>query len=338
VDTLTHAFSGALIARAAWRRQAPATLRAMTLAAGLAAAFPDLDYLLFWLAPRDFLHLHRGATHSLVMLPLWALALAAILGPPLRQHWQSLYLPCAAGLAIHIAGDLVTLYGTQLWWPISTTPVALGLSFDFNPWVAAIVLPAALAAWSRPLPALGWATAGLAALMSLQAALRVEALAVARASGPGAPLRALPQPLSPFHWLLVVGEEDGHRIAHLDLLEWRPPVWLGEGWPLRLAAGYRPAADLRWTRYRRPDAPGESGAETRAAWARLEGFARFAELPALYRIDRDGRGVCVWFADLRHILPALEPSFRYGACRAEPGDPWRPYRLRYFSRDDRQPL
>lgn len=338
MDTLTHALSGTLIARAAWHRQAPAALWAASLAAGIAAAFPDIDHLLFWLAPRDFLNLHRAATHSLVMVPVWALLLATILDPLLRQGWKSLFLPCAAGLATHIAGDLVTIYGTELFWPISTTRFALNLSFDVNPWVAAIVLPATVAAWFRPLPALTCAALAVTGLLALQAALRDEAVVVARNATQGTTVRALPQPLSPFHWLLVVGEGEGYRLAHVDLLGWQPPAWLGDAWPMRLAAGYRPVEDLTWDRYERWGTTPEEEILARDAWSQLGSFARFAELPALYRIDRDGSEACVWFTDLRHVLPAMPPSFRYGACRLGADRPWRTYRLRYFSLADRQAL
>jgi inner membrane protein len=61
----------------------------------------------------------------------------------------------------------------------------------------------------------------------------------------------------------------------------------------------------------------------------------------LYRVDGNEPGgeTCVWFAELRHVLPGLPPSFRYGACRDEASRAgWRPHRLRYFSVDERQAL
>lgn len=341
MDTLTHALSGALIARTAWRREAPASVRARSLAACAAAAFPDIDYVLFWLAPLDFLSLHRSITHSLVLLPLWAAILAAMLGRLLRQPWRVLYLPCAVGLAAHIAGDVVTIYGTQVLWPLSVAPLALNLSFDVNPWTAAIVFLGAAAALRRPLPALAIAGAALAGLLVLQAALRTQALAVARSSAAPEALLvdALPQPLSPFHWLLIVREGEDYRIAHLDLLRHDTAAApASDTWLARFAVDYRPADDLRWTRYYRFGATAEEQASGREAWEHVLALHRYARLPALYRVDRRGSEVCVWFTDLRHILPALPPSFRYGVCRDAPELPWMTYRLRYFSLDEREAL
>ena len=79
MDTLTHALSGALIGRAT----APRTRTADTLPNGrrmivgaLAAAFPDLDFITSYLTPLSYLYNHRGITHALLLLPLWALLLS----------------------------------------------------------------------------------------------------------------------------------------------------------------------------------------------------------------------------------------------------------------------
>jgi hypothetical protein len=69
MDTLTHALLGALVVRAglpSTPRNHTVTNSTATLAAGLAAAFPDIDYLSFWIDPLTFLSdWHRGPTHSL---------------------------------------------------------------------------------------------------------------------------------------------------------------------------------------------------------------------------------------------------------------------------------
>lgn len=59
----------------------------------------------------------------------------------------------------------------------------------------------------------------------------------------------------------------------------------------------------------------------------VAGFREFAELPVLYRIDQNSAGTCVWFTDLRFVLPDLTPPFRYGMCRSIEGDTWRLRRL-----------
>ena len=81
MDTLTHALSGALLARAtAPRGQSANTLPlGRRMAVGfVAAAFPDIDVVVSYLSPLAYLHYHRGPTHSLILLPLWAVLTSII--------------------------------------------------------------------------------------------------------------------------------------------------------------------------------------------------------------------------------------------------------------------
>ena len=344
MDTLTHALSGVLLARSTERpgHRLPASRRILAFAVG--AAFPDVDYLLFLLYPSEFLNLHRGPTHSLVLLPLWAWLLAVCLARMLGGGWRELYWPCALGILAHIAGDVITIYGTKLLFPLSDQAFALGWSFDVNPYLAFLTAAGFVATlvW-RPVPAAATTLAAIVAFLVALSLLREQALAVARdyarASGfERAAVYALPQPLSPFHWSLIVAGERGYRVAHLGLLA-RQPVDIPPDAPLlcRMAAGYRPQSALQWVEYLRF---GDEPSLALEAWEdrQLAPFRRFATLPVLYRIDRDDDALCVWFTDLRHALPALPPSFRYGVCRSSPEAEWRGYRLRYFSENERGAL
>src|SRR5919106_1450101 len=112
MDTLTHALSGAVVARAtAPRTPGPNELsvRARVLAGAAAAAFPDIDHVLGYISPVVYLEYHRGLTHSILLLPLWALMLAWTCSRIARDPrgtgpWFGV---CALGLAVHIAGDLI---------------------------------------------------------------------------------------------------------------------------------------------------------------------------------------------------------------------------------------
>ncbi|MEX0638494.1 MAG: metal-dependent hydrolase, partial [Burkholderiales bacterium] len=77
MDTLTHALSGALLARATAPKDAPPRSIPRRVAAGFfAAAAPDLDFVLAFVSPLVYLEQHRGPTHSVILLPLWALLLS----------------------------------------------------------------------------------------------------------------------------------------------------------------------------------------------------------------------------------------------------------------------
>src|SRR5919106_4911233 len=119
MDTLTHALSGAVLARAtAPRTPGPNQLsvRARVLAGAAAAAFPDIDFVLGYLSPVVYLEHHRGPTHSILLLPLWALVLAWACSRVSRDHFGPApwFGVCVLGLAAHIAGDLITSFGTMI--------------------------------------------------------------------------------------------------------------------------------------------------------------------------------------------------------------------------------
>lgn len=345
MDTLTHALSGALAARVACvggKRE-----RRSRMLAGLsAAAFPDIDYALFWVAPLDFLNWHRGPTHSLLLLPVWALVLSGLFSwlTGRRRSWRGFYGVCALGLAVHIGGDVITVYGTKLLWPAWDKPFGLGIVFDVDPCIALIVaggFTGLLLLRSR----VAVAVTGLALVfyLALQTALYWRAVGVGEAfleeRGVEGRVYVLPQPFAPVLWKLVVSNRDRYFVAYLNHFRGEMnPASDDAGLLQRLWAAYRPVADLGWTEYRRFGVADEALA--REVWRqdRFGAFRRFAELPALYRIDRNGGEVCVWFTDLRHNLPVLPPSFRYGMCRAGPVEKWNLYRLRYFRENRRQRL
>lgn len=72
MDTLTHALSGALLARATLGGSPHTPAGERVRVAFLAAAFPDIDYLVSWIDPLIYLNVHQGLTHSLVLMPVWA--------------------------------------------------------------------------------------------------------------------------------------------------------------------------------------------------------------------------------------------------------------------------
>ena len=79
MDPLTHALAGAALARAsapAQAREDRLSVRARVVAGTVAAVFPDVDGLLTYVSPMAYLDQHRGLTHSVLLLPLWAFLLS----------------------------------------------------------------------------------------------------------------------------------------------------------------------------------------------------------------------------------------------------------------------
>jgi membrane-bound metal-dependent hydrolase YbcI (DUF457 family) len=101
---------------------------------------------------------HRGITHSLVLLPVWALLLTAVTQLLARRlQWPApkftdLAAIYAVGLASHIFLDVITAFGTMVWAPISYTRVAWDWVFIVDLSVTSLVLLPQFAAWAFQRP------------------------------------------------------------------------------------------------------------------------------------------------------------------------------------------
>jgi inner membrane protein len=337
VDTLTHALSGALLARASAPRDTPPRSIPRRIAAGFfACAFPDIDFVLGFIGPVEYLLHHRSATHSVLLLPLWALVVAWVLSKILREPrgWRALYGVCALAIGAHILGDLITSYGTMILAPLSNARFGWGTTFIIDLWFSAIILAGLIASALRyrsRLPSVA-ACVVLVGYVFFQGWAKSEALDFAErhAASLGranAEITAYPRAVSPFNWTVFVSDEEVHRYAHINLVRTQPRTYApGDGFVARLDAPFLPLGEARWETRTRLGSAREESELARAAWesGTLWFFRWFAEKPAF-----DGRtegSSCVWFLDLRFLNPGYDwVPFRFGACRESPGSPWRTY-------------
>jgi inner membrane protein len=342
VDTLTHALSGALLARAT----APQNADDRTLPLGrrlfvgfLAAAAPDLDFVISYIGPVEYLLHHRGATHSLVLLPLWAYLLARLCAVTWRRDrpWRAYFGVIALSLGIHIAGDWITSFGTMVFAPLSDARVGIGTTSIIDLWFTGVILVglAACAVWrASPVPA----TAGLAALcgyIAFQGVLHQRAVewgeAYARDSGlKQAEVTAQPRPVSPFNWMVVVSSGEEARYSFVNLARREPLRPAPDaGYIARLDAAYLPLAQAQWVRASRFGSSAAERAIAREAWSqpRFAFYRWFAVEPVLLRVDSGNPSTCAWFQDLRFFTLGRDTwPFRYGMCQEE-GAPWQLFRL-----------
>src|SRR5205085_6845605 len=146
----------------------------------LACAAPDLDIVASFAGPVAFLENHRGVTHSLVLLPLWAVGVAWVLAKLLREPrgWRALYAISAAAIGLHIVCDVITSYGTMIFAPFSDWRAAIGTTFIIDLWFSGIIVAGLIAsaiAWRSRLPAVA-ALAVLVGYVGFQFAQRQHAL------------------------------------------------------------------------------------------------------------------------------------------------------------------
>lgn len=339
MDTLTHALSGALLARATApaRRDAVPLPRRVALGT-LAAAFPDIDFITSYLSPLAYLYHHRGVTHSLLMLPLWAILVGVIFAAVCRDlhRWRQYVVITGAGVAIHILGDVITAFGTMIYAPVSDARVAWSTTFIIDLWFTGIIILGLLAsAWWRSsrLPAM----LGLAILtgyVGFQYLQQQRAIAfgheyAAQQGFANAAVSASPRPVSPFNWMIIVEERERYHYALVNLVRAQPRTEVSDGFIAKLDAPYLPLDQAVWVHATRfgEDPVGRQLAQEAWAQESFAFFRWFSAYPALLRVDAGNPETCAWFHDLRFFTPGRgQWPFRYGLCRREGGE-WRPYRL-----------
>ncbi|MFC1589707.1 metal-dependent hydrolase [Pseudomonadota bacterium] len=111
MDIVHHALIGGAGMLMAVAQDQP--LAGLAFVAG--SVFPDLDVIFMVFGKRFYLKHHQGITHSIVLAPLYALLLSALLLLPLGEWWQmEVYLAALAGLVIHVLLDWFNTYRIAL--------------------------------------------------------------------------------------------------------------------------------------------------------------------------------------------------------------------------------
>lgn len=306
MDSLTQILLGASVAAAV----VPAGHRRAALAAGAAlGTLPDLDSLPLLLLTDDpvaLMTLHRGASHSLLVLPLVAWAIwwffrrrgGRVAQAPRRWFWAILL-----ALVTHPLLDAFTVYGTQLWWPLPVRPAMWSSLFIVDPaYTLWLLLGVAVALFAGPrllarralVLGLALSTAYIGWSLVAKAMVGHEAQRSLAAIGlADAPRFSVPTPLNTMLWRVVAMTPDGFVEGEYSLV--------ADGGPIRFR---RYASDTQAMA-----AAGDVPAVRRLAWFN-HGFMK-----AQVHEDR------LLLSDLRM---GAEPDYSFTfAVAGRDGDGWR---------------
>lgn len=323
MDPLTHLVAGVAISQFV-----PAPSRGWAaLTATLFAVLPDLDYVLIFQDRLSYLKHHRGFTHSLVAMLLMVVAgagLARLVGGP---RWvRPVFLIGLSVLASHLFLDWTTSYGTQLLNPFTRAKFSLDWVFIIDPYLTALLLVGAGAAWwsggrARSVGAVALALAGVYILVCgfyHHQALKVAQKVFPQTSSEKGTVAALPQPWSPRRWVLVAAAPGEVRQAFVELPWWpvvaavpplgEIPVSRDPGTPPRIPqAAYRPPGALEVFLWQA--APGPVGALPPEARRLLDTYLEFSRFPLFAGNYPDDQGTRLTWLDLRFSLPGRELPF-----------------------------
>jgi inner membrane protein len=289
MDTLSHGLSGSVLSRAFSDR---AEARAAFWIGAIAAMVPDLDFL-FIPTRLDYLRDHRSWTHSFLVLPFLALAIALTAKTVLRRvRLATLWVFAALGLASHILFDWITSFGTMFWTPVSRTRYSLD-------WVFILDRARRIAVTGSVLLMVYIAFCAVLHARALDAWTRIDGVPI------GAKAAVLPQFLSPFRWLGLTDRGDAVDVAFFDIGPFArgvenpqpPKKWLEI--LKSLSDFYPPPERARIRRFAKPPpSPALAAARALPDWSIYLAFARFPI--ETVRPEPDG-GATVIVQDLRFL-------------------------------------
>jgi inner membrane protein len=230
LDSITQFVLGAAIAEATLGRRVG---RRAALIGGIVASLPDLDVLVPFADPVSDFTYHRSASHSLLVLVLFAPLVAWMIDRcfvPERRNFRSWWLCCSLALVTHPLLDAFTVYGTQLAWPLSEHPYGLGSMFIIDPVYTLPLIAAVLVAQFSRARTVKWNATALAltsAYLALSVVVQahVETLVRQELQRKQIPAIAVGVHTTPFNivaWRILVTDPSGYRVGYYSLWAPRP--------------------------------------------------------------------------------------------------------------------
>lgn len=299
MDPLTHAISGAALARAIPKHHLPPLQLIFLMLLTMA---PDADIVLRFFSETFYLQHHRGLTHSLLMIPLWGWLAYSLSSKRMKANPTMPWL-IGAALFIHIMLDLITTFGTMIIAPFSDWRASLDLVFIIDPFfTATLLLPLLLGLiWRKHKRKMGVVSLSLmCAYLGFAYSNQQQAIDLARRAHPGASgYNALPMAFSPYHWQLIASYADHYARAAVNL----KPEFSGT----RLLFDEAFANGLISTRMNGPD---------NIFWQKLPAMQTVAGVEQL-----PGSAFYLWFARYPVLLEQNEDHIDFGDLAFGSGAP-----------------
>lgn len=261
MDSLTQLALGAAVGEATAGRQVG---RRALLWGAVLGTLPDLDvFIPLGDAVRDFTY-HRSWSHSLlVLLALTPLMVWLILKfhPGTAAHRRRWFALVYLVFATHVLLDSFTVYGTQIFWPLITTPMTWSTIFIIDPLYTVPLLLGIIAAliagrnktWGHTANILGLVLSSGYLLWTLGAKLHVEQVvdkALQQQDIAGTQVLTTPAPFNSLLWRILVVDDQHYYEGFYSVLDDDPAIRF-EQYPRALElieplGDYWPVQRLQW--------------------------------------------------------------------------------------------
>jgi inner membrane protein len=225
---------------------------------------PDLDVFIPLGGPvNDFVY-HRSFSHSLILLALLSPMIAWLISkihPGTKRYYRRWILLSFLVLEASVLLDLMTIYGTQIFWPFDTTPMAIPVLFIIDPLFTLPILLGVLAALVlKRSRSLGHRLNSLGLILSLaylawafgagEFVDRRVKEKLARQEVSYSQFIASPAPFTTLLWRVVGIEKDRYFETYFSLFDKDAPLWV-DFHPRNLALmtgieEHPPVVKLKW--------------------------------------------------------------------------------------------
>ena len=227
MDSVTQLVLGASVAAVC----VPAQHRRRALVLGAAlGTLPDLDVIIDYGNAVANFTLHRGFSHSLLVLIPFATLLWLILRrhyTPVRETPKPWFWAILLALITHPLLDAHTAYGTQLFWPLAVTPTMWSTLFIIDPLytlpllvAVIVVLLAPIRASAKTVLKTGLIVSCLYLSWSWVAKLQVASVVAERFEMAGEELKVFttPTPFNTLMWRIVVMGSNSYQEGYYHFL------------------------------------------------------------------------------------------------------------------------
>lgn len=316
MDSLTHTLTGAVIARAIDDEKVGNWGTIAGLAMGF---FPDTDFVLGLFNRQFYLEYHRDFTHSLLLIPFYALFFSWLFVKiSKRHHFWSFYKICLPVLISHVLLDLLTSYGTMIFSPFFEHRFAWDLIFIIDLVFSGIIFFPLLFSifWKKKAQLvcrgsiIGLIIYILFCWIQHDRAIELTKVFAKNLNEEVLQVAALPQPVSPFRWANYIETKDKVYQGFVDLLREEPPgVMTRSSYFGKLNSLYWPPGEVQYKSWEKfQDSPWVEKALTTDGVKFYYWFARFPVVSSVN--SKDGRHR-VEFVDVRFLVPGIRLPFIY---------------------------